>query len=112
MPRRKKEVLEENTTEVSSLPPAFSLEEQEDQIIAEAYRSTYQRIKDGTASAMERVYFLKLGSEREKLQREIMKTKAELQKAQVEALHNAEDIKLMYEQAMDALIDYRGGKHE
>lgn len=106
MPRRKKNVPEEIIP--SSMPPAYSMEEREDQLIAEAYNLVEQRILAGTASSTETVYFLRLGSAKEKMERKLLEATCALKAAQAEAIQKAEDIEKLHQEAMKALSDYRG----
>lgn len=101
---------EENIS--SSLPPAFSLEEREDQLIAAAYNLVEQRILDGTASSTETCYFLRLGSAKEKMERKLLEATCQLKQAQAEAIQKAEDMERLYNEAMKAFTDYRGNSYD
>lgn len=80
----------------------------ENQIISDAYAQAAARIKDGTASSQVLVYFLKLGSEKEQLEREKLKLEGELLKAKAEALASTAHIEELYDKAMKSLASYRG----
>lgn len=95
-------------SDFSSIPPAFSLNEQIDRLIALTYKDYEKRILEGTATYQERIYFLKLGSQIENARLELLKTRTALQQAQIEAIKNADEIKELYENAMNALSEYRG----
>ena len=54
---------------------ATTREERENELINLAYDLVEQRMRDGTATAAETTHFLKLGSSREMLEREMMQQK-------------------------------------
>lgn len=112
MPRQKKY---EKFTESGYEPlpvntsPAFTPIERENQIIAKAYSLVERRIDEGTASPSETTFFLKLGSSRERLEQELKETQNELLAAKADAIRAAQDMKVMYEEAIKAFTDYKGG---
>ena len=67
-----------------------------------------QQLLDGTASSQVITHFLKLGSTREKLERERLEEENRLLKAKTKALENAEEIKVLYEDALKAMRNYGG----
>jgi hypothetical protein len=67
-----------------------------------------QQLRDGTASSQVISHFLKLGSTREKLERERLEEENKLLKAKTRALENAEEVKVLYEQALKAMRNYAG----
>ena len=79
----------------------------ENQIISDAYAQAAARIKDGTASSQVLVYFLKLGSEKEQLEREKLKLEGELLKAKTEALASTAHIEELYDKAMEIVGNYQ-----
>lgn len=89
-------------------PKAQSPENREAQIIAKAYDLVEQRIANNTASSAEIVFFLKMGSQKERLEKEFMKQKMELDKAKIEALKASEETKQLYQKAIQATLRYAG----
>jgi len=65
---------------------ASTQEERENMIINEAYDEAERRILAGTATSQLLTHFLKMGSERERTEREILRSKNELMRAQTEAV--------------------------
>jgi hypothetical protein len=88
--------------------PALTPESREKQLIAMAMDAAEQQLMDGTASSQVITHFLKLGSEREKLERERLAEENRLLKAKTHALENAEEIKVLYEKALKAMRNYGG----
>ena len=67
-----------------------------------------KQILKGTASATVMTHFLKLGSEKEKLERERLRRENELLKARVESLQSAKRVEELYSKALEAMRSYVG----
>lgn len=91
-----------------ALKPAYTPEARENQMVALAMDLVEQRLRDGTASSQETTHFLKLVSSRAKLEQERLKLENELVAAKTKALANAEEIKVLYEDAIKAMRRYAG----
>ena len=90
------------------MPPAFSDEERENQLIALAYDAVEARIRAGTASSQELVHFLKMGSTREKKEQKIMGEQQKLLAAKTDALESQKNLEGLMEKALAAFRDYAG----
>lgn len=90
------------------LRPALNPDARENQMIALAMDLVEQRLRDGTASSQETTHFLKLASPKNKLEQERLKLENELVAAKTKALANAEEIKVLYEEALKAMRRYGG----
>lgn len=88
--------------------PALTPEARENQMVSLAVDLAEQQLRDGTASAQVITHYLKLGSSREKLEKEKIALENELVKAKTEAVASAKDIKEMYDQAMASFRRYSG----
>lgn len=88
--------------------PAMSPEERENQIINKAYDLVERRIEEGTATSQETTHFLKMGSTRERLERDKLAAENELAQAKVEALASAQRIEELYQDALVAMSQYQG----
>lgn len=91
-------------------PPATSVESRENQMIALAVDLAEEQIRTGRASAQVITHYLKLGTQREKLEQERIRQENELLKAKVQNLADQEDIKELYGQALVAMRSYQGGQ--
>lgn len=89
-------------------PPAKTPEDRENQLISLAVDLAEKQIKAGTASATVITHFLKLGTEREKLERKRLERENELLSARVEALASAAHIEELYTNAINAMRSYSG----
>lgn len=97
-----------NPTTLPKLRPALSPEARENQMAALAMDLVEQRLRDGTASSQETTHFLKLVSSKAKLEQEKLRLENELTSAKTKALANAEEIKVLYEEALKAMRRYGG----
>ena len=97
-----------NQSVLPKLRPALSPEARENQMIALAMDLVEQRLRDGTASSQETTHFLKAASQKSKLEVERIKLENELTAAKTKALANAEEIKVLYEEALKAMRRYGG----
>lgn len=89
-------------------PPAKTLEARENQLIALAVDLAEQQLSDGTASSQVITHFLKLGSSKDRIERENLKEKNKLLRAQTESLKSEKRIEELYEEALSAMKTYSG----
>ena len=92
--------------------PASSQEARENQLTSLAEALAEKQMMEGTASSQVITYYLKLGSQREKLEREKLRSEVEMLKAKKEALESAQRIEELYSEAMKAVKTYRGERDE
>ena len=88
--------------------PALTLEARENQMIALAVDLAEKQLAEGTASAQVITHYLKLGSTRERLEREELRKENELLQAKREALESAKRIEELYSNALEAMRSYSG----
>lgn len=88
--------------------PALTPEDREDQLIALAIDLAEKKLIDGTASNQIVAHYLKLGSTRERLEKEKLQKENELLRARTESLQSAKNIEELYKNALDAMRIYRG----
>lgn len=88
--------------------PAKSMEERENQLISLAVDRAEQQLRDGTASSQVICHYLKLGSTRDRLEKEIMEKNKELLAAKTEMINSTKRVEELYEQAVDAMRLYSG----
>lgn len=89
-------------------PPARTLESRENQMIDYAIDLAEKQLLEGTASSQVITHYLKLGTTRERLEKEKLVKENELLKAKTEALQSAKRIEELYQEAMNAMKSYRG----
>lgn len=88
--------------------PALTPEARENQLIALAIDRAEQQLLDGTASSQVITHYLKLGSTKERLEREKLERENELLRAKAESIQSAQRIEELYKNALDAMRNYRG----
>ena len=92
----------------SRRPPATTPEGREAQLVSLAVDLVERRLIDGTATAAETVHILKLGSERERLERDKLARENALLTARVENIAAQQRIEEVYERALKAMKVYQG----
>ena len=89
-------------------PPARTPQAREQQLVALAVDLAEKQIVAGTASAQVITHFLKLGSERDKLEREKLSRENALLKAKSDAIASQQRVEQLYVEAMTAFKHYHG----
>lgn len=92
--------------------PAITPQAREDQLIAMAYDEVERRISEGIATGPELVHFLRMGSTKGRLEKELLERENELKKAKTEALNTQKEIEKLYTEAIHAVGSYRSGSDE
>lgn len=87
--------------------PALTPEARENQLISEAMDLVEERILNGTATSQETTHFLKLGSEKEKLELEKLRKENELLIAKTEQIQSAKKVQELYAEAIAAFTSYQ-----
>lgn len=105
MPRVKHNVPESST---EKMRPALSSEARENQLIKLAMDRAEEQLRDGTASSQIIVHYLKLGSTKERLEKEILEKQKELIEAKTETLRSAKRTEELYANALNAMRKYSG----
>lgn len=88
--------------------PALDPEARENQLISLAVNLAEEKLRDGTASNQLIVHYLKLGSSKERLEKEKLEKENELLKAKTEALESAKRSEELYAEAIKAITRYSG----
>lgn len=95
-------------TNKSSIRPALTPEARENQLIYLATDLAEQQLRDGTASSQVITHYLKLGSTKERIEKEILIKQKDLISAKTEALQSAKRIEELYANAISAMKKYSG----
>ena len=90
------------------MPPAKTPEARENQLIAMAVDLAERQLMDGTATSQVITHFLKMGSTKEKVEKEILEKQKELITAKTEALKSQKRIEDLYANALNAMRRYSG----
>lgn len=88
--------------------PALTPEARENQMIALAVDLAEKQLMEGTASSQVITHYLKLGSTKERIEKEILEKQKELIAAKTENLKSAKRIEELYAEAINAMRRYGG----
>lgn len=91
---------------------AVSVEAREDQMIDLALGLAEAKLLDGTASSQIIVHYLKLGSTKERLEKEILAEQKKLISAKTEVLESAKRVEELYSEAISAMRIYSGNGND
>lgn len=92
-----------------AIRPALTPEARENQLIALAVDVAEKQLREGTASSQVITHFLKLGSTKERLEREILEKQKELIAAKTESMQSGKRLEALYQGAIDAMREYGSG---
>lgn len=88
--------------------PALDPEARENQLIALAINLAEKQLMEGTASSQVITHYLKLGSTKERIEKEILERQKDLITAKTEAIQSAKRVEELYANALDAMRNYSG----
>ena len=100
--------MHEKQKKLTRRSPATSPEDRENQLIAMAMNQAEEQLRNGTASSQVITHFLKLGTTKERIEKEILERQKELIEAKTEALKAAKRIEELYGDAIKAFREYTG----
>ena len=89
-------------------PPATTPEAKENQMISLAMDAAQKQLEKGTASSQVITHFLKLGSTKERIEKEILGKQKDLIVAKTEAIQSAKRVEELYTNALNAMRKYAG----
>lgn len=92
--------------------PATTPKGREDQLISHAYDLAERQLIAGTASSQVTTHFLKMGSQREKLEQERLQHENLLLSAKREQISSGQRMEELYDQAIKAMRKYAGQPEE
>lgn len=93
-------------------PPATTPEARENQLISLAVDLAERQLVEGTASSQVITHYLKLGSTKERIEKEILEKQKILIEAKTEALQSAKRVEELYSNALNAMKSYSGKDEE
>ena len=89
-------------------PPALTPEDAEDELISMAMSLARQRLSDGTASNQLIAEVIKMGTTKERLQKEKLKRENEMLRAKTEAIKSQKHAEELAANAINAFRSYAG----
>lgn len=88
--------------------PAMTPDARENQMINLAVDLAEKQLEEGTASSQVITHFLKLGSSKERLEREKLEEENKLLRAKTESLQSQKRVEELYAEALAAMRRYNG----
>lgn len=98
----------ENDSEKSKTRPALTPEARENQLVSLAIDLAEKQLREGTASSQVITHYLKLGSTKERIEKEILEKQKELIEAKTINLQSAQRVEELYANALEAMRNYSG----
>lgn len=95
-------------TKAKRMRPAETPEGRENQLISLAVDLAEKQLMEGTASSQVITHYLKLGSTKERIEKEILEKQKDLIQAKTENLQTAKRIEELYANALHAMRSYQG----
>ena len=89
-------------------PPAMTIEARESQLVALAVDLAEKQLVKGTASSQVITHYLKLGSTKERLEKEILEHQKDLLIAKTESIQSGKKVEELYKNALKAMRTYSG----
>ena len=87
--------------------PALTPEARENQLIALAVELAEKQLREGTASSQVITHYLKLGSTKEKIEKEILEKQKTLIEAKTHKIQSDQRVEEIYSEALEAMRSYR-----
>lgn len=88
--------------------PALTPEVRENQMVSLAVDLAEKQLREGTASSQVITHFLKLGSTKERLEKEKLEEENKLLRAKTENLNTMKNIEELYSKAIKSMKEYSG----
>lgn len=96
------------SSSVKKRRPALTPEARENQLISLAVDLAEKQLQDGTASSQVITHYLKLGSTKERIEKEILEKQKELITAKTEQIQASKKNEELYANAIKAMQSYSG----
>lgn len=98
-----------NSSEPSrKMRPALTPEARENQLVALAVDLAEKQMREGTASSQVITHYLKIGSTKERIEKEILEKQKELISAKTQSIQSAQKTDELYADALSAFRKYNG----
>ena len=88
--------------------PALTPEARENQLISKAVDLAEKQLQNGTASSQVITHYLKLGSMKEKKERELLEQQIKLMEAKTQSVQSQQRVEELYANALSAFRTYSG----
>lgn len=96
--------------DIKTIRPMLTPEARENQMISLAIDLAERQLIEGTASSQVITHYLKLGSTKERIEKEILEKQKDLISAKTESLQSSKRLEELYTKAMESLRRYSGDR--
>jgi len=96
------------TNPIRKRQPATTPQFRENQMVSYATDLAEKQLRDGTASSQVITHYLKLGSTKDQLEKEILVEQKKLLTAKTKALESEKNVEELYKNAINAMKRYSG----
>lgn len=103
-----KKNVKESSEPIKKMRPALTPEARENQLISLAVDLAERQLLEGTASSQVITHYLKLGSTKERLEKEKLIEENKLLRAKTENLQSMKRVEELYTEALNAMRNYAG----
>ena len=103
-----KKNVKESSEPIKKIRPALTPEARENQLISLAVDLAERQLLEGTASSQVITHYLKLGSTKERLEKEKLIEENKLLRAKTENLQSMKRVEELYTEALNAMRNYAG----
>ena len=104
--------MSKETSKIRKRAPGTTPKARENQLIALAVDLAEKQLADGTASSQVISHYLKLGSTKEKIEKDILMEQKKLITAKTEAIKSGKKVEELYSKALDAMRSYGGQRSD
>lgn len=91
---------------------ALTPEARENQLVSLAVDLAEKQLREGTASSQVITHYLKIGSTKERIEREILNKQKDLIVAKTETLQSGKNLESLYNEAIEAMKHYGGNRED
>lgn len=91
-------------------PAAKTVEERENQLVNLAIDLAEKQLANGTARSQVITHYLKIGSTKERIEKEILSEQRDFIREKTEAMRSAKRVEELYKNALDAMRSYSGNR--
>ena len=103
-----KKNIKESSEPIKKMRPALTPEARENQLISLAVDLAERQLLEGTASSQVITHYLKLGSTKERLEKEKLIEENKLLRAKTENFQSMKRVEELYAEALNAMRNYSG----
>lgn len=108
MPKKQNGIPSDSGDTMPKQPMPTTQEAWEQRLVSKAYTLVEKQLDDGTVSPLVLANVFKMGTEKYRLEREMLGRQNELLTAKTEAIHDSKANDVLYEEAMRAMREYSG----